>query len=375
MMDETRKNDSLVSIILMVIVVLSPLEHVIGVEKLLYTAGLFVVGLCVLHRRKIVIDETCALLLFLGYAFLTCFWSIYASAFLNLFNTAVMYIFLFLFLQFSYSEQDYEQLKKAFIIQGAVLLILCFTFGTYQDNRFWIISSTTGADPNYLSGWFILPVAMSNEFFLRKNNIIVRVLLLVEMVLSFYFVTQSGSRSGLLCIAFVVLAYTTWTLRFEIRKKPLYGIIGIVGFVFLLSVAVKMIPANTLYRFSKASDAGSLGGRTKIWGNLMHALFSHPLGLICGMGQGSAPFYSEVNRVAHNTFMDIFFENGIIGLLFYLYFFIVALKKAFKKDIAMGIALIATGILIFTLSSTYMRFLIFMLFMADCHVYQEEQKV
>lgn len=106
----------------------------------------------------------------------------------------------------------------------------------------------------------------------------------------------------------------------------------------------------------------------------MNALFSHPLGLICGMGQGAAPSYSGFDRVAHNTFMDILFENGMIGLLFYLYFFIVALKRAFKKDIAMGIALVATGVLIFTLSSTYMRFLIFILFMADCHIYQEEQK-
>ena len=88
---------------------------------------------------------------------------------------------------------------------------------------------------------------MVSEFLLRKNNIFRKALLLVEMVLSFYFVAQSGSRSGLLCIAFVVLVYTTWMLRSEIRRKPLYGIVGIVGFVFLLSVAVKMIPANTLY--------------------------------------------------------------------------------------------------------------------------------
>lgn len=53
-------------------------------------------------------------------------------------------------------------------------------------------------------------------------------------------------------------------------------------------------------------------------------------------------------------------------------FFIVALRRAFKKDIAIGIALVATGVLIFTLSSTYMRFLIFVLFMADCHIYQVE---
>lgn len=68
MMDETRKNNPLVSTMLMGLIVLSPLEHVMGVEKLLYTVGLLVAGLCVLYRKRIVIDETSALLLFLGYA-------------------------------------------------------------------------------------------------------------------------------------------------------------------------------------------------------------------------------------------------------------------------------------------------------------------
>ena len=110
-MDETRKNNPLVSTMLMGLIVLSPLEHVMGVEKLLYTVGLLVAGLCVLYRKRIVIDETSALLLFLGYAFLTCYWSINAAPFLNLFNTAVMYIFLFLG-----SEKRTEESSKGKIL-------------------------------------------------------------------------------------------------------------------------------------------------------------------------------------------------------------------------------------------------------------------
>lgn len=372
-MDEAKKRNSFVSTMLTLLIILSPLEHIIGVEKIFYTIGLLGAALSIIDKKKIALNETCALLLFLGYAFLTCYWSVNASPFLNLFNTAVMYIFLFLILQHSYSIEDYECFKVAFIVQGAILLVLCFIFGTYQDNRFWIISSTTGADPNYLSGWFILPVAMANEYFIKRTNVFIRILLIIEIALSFYFVAQSGSRSGLLCVAFVVLVYTMWTLRSEIRKRPIYGIVGIIVFIFLISIAIRMIPANTLYRFTEASDAGNLGGRTKIWKNLMSTLDSHPLGMICGMGQGTAPFYSGFDRVAHNTYMDIFFENGLLGLSFYLYFFFIALKNAFKKDIAIAIALISIGILIFTLSSTYMRFLIFMLFMADCHIYKNEK--
>ncbi len=370
-MNEIRKRNPFVVSIMTVLIILSPLEHVAGVEIIFYTVGLLIVGLSILHRRKIVLDETCALLLFLFYAFLTCYWSVNDTPFLNLLNTAVMYTFLFLTLQHSYTTRDYEHFKQAFIMQGALLIVLCFMFGTYQDNRFWIISSTTGADPNYLSGWFILPVAMANEYLIKRKNVLLRVFLIIEIGLSFYFVAQSGSRSGLLCIAFTVVVYTVWTLRSEIKKKPLYGIIAIIIFIFLISIAIKMIPTNTLYRFTKNSDAGNLGGRTKIWGNLMSTLSKYPLGAIFGMGQGSAPFYSGFDRVAHNTFMDILFENGVVGLSFYLFFCGIATKNAFRKDTAIGIATIAIAILIFTLSSTYMRFVIFMLFMADCHLYEE----
>ena len=373
-MKEKWKSSSYVTIMMTILIILSPLEHAVGVEKILYTFGLLVAAVSILRRRIIVMDETCSLLLFVCYAFLTCYWSENPTSFTSLFNTAVMYAFLFLVLQHSYSVQDYERFKKAFIIQGAVLLLLCFKFGTYQDNRFWIISSTTGADPNYLSGWFILPVTMATEYLLKKNNIFIKLILIAEIGLSFYFVAQSGSRSGLICVAFSVFVYTIWMLRFQIRTKPLYGIIGIVVFIVLISIAIQKIPAYTLYRFTKASDAGNMGGRTIIWKNLLSTLLNRPIQLICGMGQGAAVLYSGAGVVAHNTYLDIFFENGLIGLLLYLYYFFTAIKGAFKKDSAIGISFVAIGILIFTLSSTYMRFLIFMLFVAGCHTYEKDQQ-
>ena len=71
--------------------ILSPLEHIIGVEKIFYTIGLLGAALSIIDKKKIALNETCALLLFLGYAFLTCYWSVNASPFLNLFNTCLLY--------------------------------------------------------------------------------------------------------------------------------------------------------------------------------------------------------------------------------------------------------------------------------------------
>lgn len=348
------------------LIIFSPLEHVIGVEKIFYLTGILIALFAILAKRKLYINNTFSIIFFIMYAAATCYWSKNEAPFLNLFNTAVMYFFLFLILQHKYSKQEYEQLRVAFVLQGVVLLILCFLFGEYQDNRFWIISSTTGADPNYLSGWFILPIALTTQYLLKKKNIVLRIFFFVEIALSLYFIAESGSRSGLLCNAFVMVCTAVYLLRNEIRKKPIYGVGGLVAFVVACYWGLQMIPAYTLYRFIGASDAGSLGGRTNIWSNLITALLDNPAGLLFGMGQGSAPLYSGFDRVAHNTFLDILFENGLLGLGLYLYFYISFLKKALTNDFTVGISMVAVSILIFTLSSTYMRFLIFMLFMSAC---------
>lgn len=372
MMREKASMEKLLFQVIKVIIIFSPLEHVIGVEKIFYLTGCLVALSVALIRKVIYVDETCSLIIFVLYAATTCYWTENILPLMDLFNTAVMYFFLFLILQRSYSSQEYEQLKIAVVLQGWVLLALCFAFGTYRDNRFWIITSTTGADPNYLSGWFILPVSVATGYIIEKKNLILKILFLAEVVLALYFITESASRSGLLCNTFSIVAVVMYLLRGEMKRHPIYGIVGIIIFIVVCFIGVSMLPSYTLYRFMNASDAGSLGGRTQIWSNLISILLNKPIGLLFGMGQGSAPLYSGFNSVAHNTFLDILFENGLIGLSIYLYFFIVSLKRALKKDIVIGISMISICILIFTLSSTYMRFLIFMLFMADCHVEDED---
>ena len=69
-MDEAKKRNSFVSTMLTLLIILSPLEHIIGVEKIFYTIGLLGAALSIIDKKKIALNETCALLLFLGYAFL-----------------------------------------------------------------------------------------------------------------------------------------------------------------------------------------------------------------------------------------------------------------------------------------------------------------
>lgn len=253
------------------------------------------------------------------------------------------------------------------VIHGLVLLLLCFTFGQYSDNRFWIISSTTGADPNYLSQWFILPICICvRKIFEPSVKWIIKPILIVEIVFAFYFIMQSGSRSGLVCsfAAFLICAFNK--TKIFLKESPLVGLLILIGFIVLCVFIFQMIPSYTLYRFE--TDNGALGGRASIWKELLGILNNNVLGSFFGMGEGSTAYYTSNHIVAHNTYLDILFENGIIGLILYVFYCISAFRTSQSKDRTITIALVMNLILIFTLSSINMRPTIFAFLMASCNV-------
>ena len=73
---------------------------------------------------------------------------------------------------------------------------------------------------------------------------------------------------------------------------------------------------GALYRFK--SDNGALGGRAEVWKELIGILNNNIGGTFWGMGEGSTTYYTSHRIVAHNTYLDILFENGIVGLALYL---------------------------------------------------------
>lgn len=363
----TLESKDVVFWLIFTLIVIAPLEMVIGIEIIIYPISIIVLLLCILIEKKIYIRENAYLIFYLLYALLTCFWSKNNNAIASSFSTIIMYFLLFLLLQFEYTEYEFDKFQKAIIIQGIVVLILCFLFGEYQDERFWILSRTTGADPNYLSGWFILPICICVKYFFQQYiSIPIKFALMIEVFLALYFVMQSGSRSGVICNLGAMLFSLYYELRNIIKKNPIIGGIGILASIILVVAICLMLPETMLYRFRMADS--NLGGRGAIWEELWRILNNNVAGFLFGMGQGSVTLYTTHRIVAHNTFLDILFETGIIGLAFYCVFCFLALRNAIAKSWIIGIALIANYILIFTLSSIYMRPLILMFFVAACNV-------
>ena len=352
-------------------ILVAPIENIYRTEQYVYIVGIVALGACLFFRRSFKLNSSKYWLYFMIYAFIACLWSKNTGAYASLLTMYAQLLFLILQLQFPYSSEDYQKIKVAFLVQNWILIALCFRFGSYMDSRFWLKSALSGADPNYLSGWFIIPLCYAVEFlFSEKTKLWQKAVVVAQIVVSFYFIMQTASKSGLITNAFAIALATLYTLRDTVRKHPLRALLVVVAFIAGVALVINYMPAYLLSRLSNRDL--TLSGRTKWWSEIMGRLLGNPLGLIFGYGTSSVALYTSSGMVSHNTFLDIFFNQGLIGLTLMLVFMFSGLREKWRSRPYVVVALISMSVLIFTLSAFSTRFVMFMLFLIGAEIFDED---
>ena len=266
----------------------------------------------------------------MAYKFFTCYWSTENNAFGSLIVIYAELLFLFLQLQFKYSKYEYRKIKVAFLIQNWVLLFLRFTNGSYMDNRFWLKSTTSGADPNYLSGWFVIPLCFAIEFLFSENvKKVWKVTLVSQVVLSFYFIMQTASKSGLITNACVVGIAMIYTSRKLIKEHPGRAIFIVALFIIAIIIAINHMPAYLVQRLTNGDTTGT--GRFPMWLTLANEMLNNPLKMIFGFGTGSVKYYTGKGLVSHNTFLDVLFNEGFLGFSILWCYIVKSIRKRRKN--------------------------------------------
>jgi O-antigen ligase len=177
-----------------------------------------------------------------------------------------------------------------------------------------------GSDPNDLA--MMLALALPMAWYLGMNY---RKPLVVwacrgYLIVGLLALGLTGSRGGMVA-AMVGLSIVPLTLtQLSAGKRVLGTALICVG----IAVVFAYTPATLIERFastgSDLSDA-HVGGRGKIWLAGIKAFAQQPF---FGYGTGmfrKAVFPFGVSQVAHNAFLSVLVEQGMIGLLFYLAMF------------------------------------------------------
>ena len=179
--------------------------------------------------------------------------------------------------------------------------------------------SAGGADPNDLAMVLALGLPMAWYLGMTYRKAILRWLCRGYVPIALMAIGLTGSRGGVLAttVALLVVPFSMTKLS-PGRLTMAIVLLGVGG-----ALAVAYTPETLIQRMATTSaelQGGHVGGRGKIWAAGLEAFIHKPV-----VGYGTAGFINAVYpylgmdaKVAHNSFLSVLVEQGIVGLVLYL---------------------------------------------------------
>jgi O-antigen ligase len=175
-----------------------------------------------------------------------------------------------------------------------------------------------GHDPNDVAMTLALALPIAWYLGLTARGPLARWLFRGYLPLGMLATALTGSRGGLLT-SIVALLVIPFTMRLSPGR-----LVGMVASLCLLgAVVVVYVPPKVMQRLSTTGteiEDKRFGGRFTLWKAGVHAFMQRP---VLGFGVGSfvravTPELGDRALVAHNSFLSVLVEEGLIGLWLYL---------------------------------------------------------
>lgn len=164
-----------------------------------------------------------------------------------------------------------------------------------------------------------------------ENQTIKKILRLINLAYipaGIFAILLTGTRMAIFAVipAFGYILITANRLKLSQRLLIFGSMVGSFWFI------QPYIPSSVISRLGTAGisiASGDLGGRVNLWLQSLSYFDSSP---IIGIGSGtiSSPFV--VGALAHNTFVSVLTELGLIGFIIFMSMLAVTFKQAIKKN-------------------------------------------
>lgn len=178
--------------------------------------------------------------------------------------------------------------------------------------------SAGGADPNSLGMTLALGIPIAWYLSLTATRPLYRLLWRAYLPLAMFATVLTGSRGAMIAtmVALLIIPLTT-----SLSPGRLVAAIALLALSGALIVAYA--PERVVERLGTAGssvESLSFGGRFTLWKAGIHAFGYRPM-----MGYGVGGFIRAISPelgaralVAHNSFLSVMVEEGLVGLMFYL---------------------------------------------------------
>ncbi|MDQ3136657.1 MAG: O-antigen ligase family protein [Gemmatimonadota bacterium] len=224
------------------------------------------------------------------------------------------------------NERRVRGLLVAFVAGAAVAsLNTIFVYRTQGGtlSRF----AAVGFDPNDLAATLALALPMAWYLSITYRHPVLRWASRLYLPLAFVAIGLTGSRGGVLAAFTGLLIVPATTTRLSAGRIAMAAI----TLVASAALALAYIPDATLQRIGSTRaevEEGTMNGRLRIWKAGVEALVQEPL-----IGYGTGGFDRAVRpilrygQVAHNTFLQVIVEQGILGFVLWLLMYGAAFQQ------------------------------------------------
>lgn len=231
------------------------------------------------------------------------------------------------------SDKDINSIVNLLIVSTAILsLFLILIYAGYVPNRINFVSVRNtiaifmNTHSNNIANVYILvfPLVLARYFY-KKDIYIISVIILSLLGVGLLF-----SRT-----AYALLPASAILMLFMSNKKRFIPVAVGIGLLVVL-ISPSTIKERSMHGFVEGDlNQISAGRIERIWIPLLNELKRNPETMLIGKGRHSVILSgaTEENH-AHNMYLGVFFETGIIGCLFFAVYFLSLLRHFGKY--AMG---------------------------------------
>lgn len=286
-------------------------------------------------------DTTVIWLILLSlYSLLTLTWAIERPGLYIIRNVVSLPIFYLIISSYKVHKKDFEILKWCIIGGGFVTALLSvysyetlLQSGETIDRVSIVIGDQISSFQNAVAFGLLIPASMSLEKILQQKERLRKLLLVIVLGSILFSIILTGSRGGMLGAGVIFAVY------FLLSRKKVTFLALVIPLVILI---ISLAPSFLFERWGTAVETGG-AGRTVIWHVGLKALVEKYWLAGAGLYNFPAAYnefadyatrYVELNRGAHNIYLMMFVELGIIGFTLMLIVFIrhyKAIQSPFKS--------------------------------------------
>lgn len=283
------------------------------------------------------------------------FWSLLSRGLPSLSIYLLLILPLFL-LETSYAlVRDSLNTKLFFVLVSLLLVLLVFDYIQFRAATLFMMGKDEGVVNFAYYPLYLFPLLLCIDK---------RIIRIIGIVVIFAVVVSSGKRGGMVALVLALFVYLMIKIMGQNKRNRFLRLLLFLAIVvFAGYFAVDKLAESDLMIVSRFEDVGEGGsGRSDIWANVINMILnSNPFQWILGHGYGAVTADSSAKMVAHNDFLELMYDYGLIVLFIYISLHVRIIKWTIRlvKEHSFYAAPMAFSYAVFLVNSMVSHFFIY----------------